>query len=138
MSIIRSSPSGPAFDAPDLVEAAMQIGWQPALGPSDSLLVLPAGHPPGQYLVGFSTVVRVVGGGSLTLTSSFTLPTIGASSFTIPGIVFSALGITSANSFNRCVVSNGLGPVRTQYVGVGVTGNPLIDVYSSAILIGAI
>lgn len=101
-----------------------------------SLMLLPAGHPPGIYLVGVESNVRTAAsGGSLTPALTFSTPTTGAVSNT--QLIFSSLIATGVASLTpRTFESTGATAMVLTYTPAVVTGSPVIDIFASANRIG--
>lgn len=127
--VLRSSPSGPRVEP---VEPGGLIGWN--AGSNRSIVILPAGHPPGVYTVGLSLFVRTASGAGAFTGTTLTWGLAGgglSSNALVPG----APTTTGAklNAY-RSLPSSGLLPILYNLVVVGITGNPVIDVAGYAMI----
>jgi hypothetical protein len=123
---------------------AQSIGYTAAA--PIALTTLAAGHPAGLYLVSADAIVRTAGStGTLARTASYNAPTLGAAttgafpggSITGTGRIpnSAALGASSI-LIPYTVRSDGTADIVTTFTPTGVSGSPVIDLYTSAALIG--
>lgn len=144
MPLLRHSPSGQIAVA-QIVEAVGYTGATPLV-----LVLAPAGHQPGLYLVGFDFLIRIgASGGTFSRAYGYKPPTLnpistgsgGANSAQVtsssvrlaPAVTANVGGIVLAPQFLR---SDGSVPITFTLTPVALTGSPVFDVYACATLIG--
>lgn len=118
----------------DLQPVDSEIGWD-ASAPL-VIEVLPLGHAPGLYEVNLCGVVRTAAGAGTVARTVTTTPSPGAGSKTM---TFAGIAITSAIfiPFTPAqVFSDGTAAISVTLTPAGIAGNPVLDIYSSATLLG--
>lgn len=110
-----------------------QIGWLPAGGSSNLFTLLPAGHSPGTYNVAASLSKRT-GATAGNWTRNLTIP---APSF--PALVIVDTGTLTGTTYQvvgiRQFVTDGTAAITAQWTAAGVTGAPVVDLYTSIALL---
>lgn len=110
-----------------------------------TLTLMPAGHAPGLYLIGFDLIVRTVSNtGTLARTYTYDAPTLGAATVTSPATITAtagpgrAAGGTASNTTlifaTQLVRSTGTSAIALVVTPSTITGTPVFDVYGSAML----
>lgn len=123
---MRAPPSG-AVAAP--VRAQGLIGY--AAAAPISIVLQPAGHPPGLYTVGLEAFVRTVAtGGTIAGVLSWTLPNGVATTISIGPGVPTVLG--NRLSAFRSLPSNGSAAIVYTLTPAAIVGVPVIDVTAYA------
>ncbi len=125
-----------ALQTIDAKAAGIQLAWLAAGGSSNVITALPAGHRAGIYTVGVALLFNVTGGGTANLTIAGTSPIVGATSIVPTGLALT--GASTNNHITRTFASDGSAAITCQLAGVGVTGNPSVNIYCGAVLIGKI
>lgn len=99
------------------------------------LTLLPAGHPPGKYLIVPSGFITTAGAaGALVGTLGWNLPVVGATTSTLFSVTAAATGMSAINA--RAIESNGVAALTLTLSGSGVTGSPIARVNANAIYMG--
>lgn len=113
--------------------SASQIGWAPTTGtPSSNVLtLLAAGHAPGLYNISLIPIITTAGTATVTPTLTWTTQTSGAQSKTVGTFTCATLG-TSIRS-PASIQSDGSAAITLQFATGAVVGNPVLNVYGSAI-----
>lgn len=138
LQLVTNPPSGFPIVVLQATPSAMtQLNWD-AQGPSNVLVLAPAGHRPGIYLVTAPVLIKETqGAGILHRSISFSAPGVGATSiendaagdFTVPGM-------TSGDVTQ--VISDGTAAITVQFTPLGATPPVLADIYAAASLHGLI
>lgn len=115
------------------------IGWN--AGATVTQQTLPAGHRPGLYQqVVFAQKVVGATTGTVTTTALYSDPVFGAQTLPmLPGVSLVGTGrIITGGANATTYISDGTAPLEMQWVPAAITGAPNINLYSAAILIGAL
>ncbi len=130
---IRSAPSGPKYSPLPGVALVGYAGSAPA-----AVVILPAGHPPGFYDIPLALYVRTIASGGNLNTSalSWAAPGLGLTSVVIAPAVPTTSG--PRLTVYRSIASSGLLPITYTLTPTGITGAPVMDFDSAAILVGRI
>lgn len=128
----------------DVLDGLESIGYT-AAAPL-VLTLMPAGHLPGMYSLGWDITVRTAAGaGSLTRTFSYSIPTSGAVTTSTVGNQLPATGLgrptpsgTNPSAYcNVMVRSDGVNAITMTITPAGIAGAPVMDVYGCAALMAA-
>lgn len=131
---IRSSPSGKLNDITPLSLTKVQNDWLPASGNSQLFVLMSAGHEPGIYSITsqLNRIVAAGAGSTATRVITYSTPELGNITNTATGTTIATTGPVGNTPIN--VVSDGVSAITVQWQPVGTSGNPRIDIYSSAAL----
>lgn len=95
------------------------------------LTLLPAGHPPGCYVLTTTQFVTTAGtGGTLGYTIGWDQPVFGAATLSVGNANLNATGLASTTQ--RAVESTGLAALTATFTPASVTGSPLVHINCSA------
>ena len=112
------------------------LAWDTVTPATQTHVVLPAIHPPGYYQINRSCFRRVTASaGTITPTINWTDPNVGPSSTAVT-VSLVGTGIVALAGNTNLIYSNGNGAVSVVWTVAGVTGSPIIDIYSSATRVG--
>jgi hypothetical protein len=132
---IAWTPTTGTINNADIIDASYFINWDT----TSTIIhtVLDSGHTPGVYLITSSIIVTTEADtGTLSRTIDWVAPTYGADSNSLGSIVATVTGTQLQNSLT--VVSDGTAAITVTYEATSITGTPVIDLYSTAMLQGPI
>lgn len=119
-----------------LGDFGQSLAWDTVTPATQTHVVLPAVHPPGYYQINRSCFRRVTASaGTITPTTNWTDPNVGPTS-TAQTVSLVGTGLVAIAANTNLIYTNGNGAVSVVWTVAGVTGSPVIDIYSSATRVG--
>ena len=152
---LRSGPSGPDFEGEpgQVLTLVTEKDWEPRDAPSPSgttqvqqawnasgnsnlQVVMSAPHTPGMYAITAQLFKRTAAtAGTATRVITYSQPIAGAQTLSQAGNALTGTGLIGQASI--IVTSDGTVPITIQWQPTGITGSPVIDVYSGAVMVSA-
>lgn len=138
MTLVRSSPSGRGFEAASVAELVEVLGYTGAA--PLAMTLMPAGHTPGLYLVGFDALVTTIGTGNLSRSVSYTSPsgaTTSGSTGSSNATALGHMGNSGSSSWLTPLLlrSDGSAPIVLNFTS-GLAGGAVVDIHAAATLFG--